>query len=503
MQTVRNILGAATVAAFIVTISACAPQSAALPAASPAADALQTHDCVMGKTRVPSICGSLRVYEDRTAGAGRTLDIHFIVLKAMYRTGRAVFWNPGGPGASATDAAPFLADGDGEVYLSKLRDTFDIVFVDNRGTGLSHQLRCRMYDAADPASYFLELWPHEALSACRDALSKTADLDDYTTDMAADDLDDIRAALGYDRIALSGDSGGTTFFLDYARRHPKHVASLLLEGVAPPHFLIIPLQDPPGAQLAMDRVIADCAADAACAARFPDLGDHFRALVARFDHGPIRIGVVDVATHRRVTVMLSKEVFADRLRQTMYSTDSAAYVPFVIDRAYAGDYVPLGTLIEDTTIGLDQIVPSGINLSVTCAEDVPFITEAEIAATSAGSFMGDSRVRAQQRACRIWNVKPVPASFQDPVRTSAPVLMISGADDPATPPIYSLQALKYFTNGMRVLIANASHDTEVPCMDALAERFIRESSTKHLDAAGCAGAYHRPPFAASMQGFGD
>ena len=483
------------IAVLAVSIAACAHAQAQ--------PALERHDCTIGTKKTHAICGSLQVFEDRRAGSGRTLDIHFVVLPATRPTREAIFWNPGGPGASATALAPFIADGAFETYLPKLRDRFDLVFVDNRGTGASHELRCTLFSRADPQSYFLQLWPDAALRSCRDRLAQGADLSDYATDYAADDLDDIRAALGYEKVVLNGDSGGTTFFLDYARRHPEHVESLLLNGVAPPHVLIIPLQDAAGAQLAADRVIAACRADARCDSTFPHLAAHFAALVRRFDRGPLTIAIQNTVTHRRQDVLLSKEVFADRLRQTMYSAATAAYVPFIIDRAFHGDYLPLGEMVMVTADGLDGLVPAGANLSVTCAEDIPFITEADVRKTSADSFMGDARVRAQQRACAIWNVQPVSAAFQQPVRTDAPVFMISGADDPTTPPNYSLEALAFMPNARRLLIANASHDDEVPCADALSERFIRAASAKHLDTASCAAAYRRPSFALSMQGFGD
>jgi pimeloyl-ACP methyl ester carboxylesterase len=463
---------------------------------------LHTAPCIQGTTKVRSICGTFRVFEDRISRTGRTLDIHFVVLKASKPTDQAIFWNPGGPGAGATQFAPDIADGKGEQYLARLRDRYDVVFVDNRGTGLSHELRCALYSASDPQSYFLQEWPDEQLRACRAALAKNADLSEYTTDDAADDLDDIRAALGYPKIVLSGISGGTSFFLDYARRHPSNVESLLLQGVAPPHFLIIPLEDARGAQLAMDRLESDCAHDQGCHRHFPDFRAHFAALVSRFAHGPLSVRVESGPSHALTTVTLSKEVFADRLRQTLYSNGPAAYVPYIVERAYAGDYVPLGQMIEYSAIGLDQLVPAGANLSVTCAEDVPFITEADVAETSAGTFMGPARVRAQQHACAIWNIRKAPASFQDPVRTSAPVFMISGADDPTTPPAFSAEALANFPNGKRLLIANASHDTGFPCAMTLAEQFIRDRTVRKLQTSSCSAMNHRPSFVTSMAGFG-
>lgn len=475
--------------------------SLALPHSVYAATLHKT-DCIVGQD-TPAVCGTLPVFENRVAGTGRTIDIHFVVLKATQPSGKAIFWNPGGPGASATLFAPLIAGGRFESYLGRLRDRYDIVLVDNRGTGGSHELQCHLYKSSDPAPYFRQIWPDAALRTCRSALAKDADLSDYTTDLAADDLDDVRAALGYSKIALSGASYGTEFFLDYARRHPEHVESILLQGVAPPHFLIIPLQDARGAQTAMTRLMTDCDAEVGCKTNFPHLKEHFQALLHRFDHGPLTIWTENAATHKMQTVALSKEVFSDRLRQSLYSNVSAAFVPYILDHAYAGDYIPLGKMIESVTQGLGSLVASGENLSTTCAEDIPFITDADIARTSKNTFEGDARVRAQQHACAIWKVRRAASSFQDPVRTSIPVFMIAGADDPTTPPEYALQALPYFPNGKVMVIAHESHDIQAPCAATLSEQFIRDASVKNLNTTACAGSHHRPAFATSLKGFGE
>ncbi|HEY7993365.1 MAG TPA: alpha/beta hydrolase [Candidatus Eremiobacteraceae bacterium] len=500
MTTGSNLVRAFVAAAIAIAVGACSGPSVPF---TPAPNPLHTHDCVTGKSKTPSICGTFRVYENRQAASGRTIDIHFIVLKAKKPSDRAIFFNPGGPGAGATQFAGYIADGVFEKFLPRLRDSYNIVFVDNRGTGLSHPLQCDFFSAADPQSYFSQIWPDAQLKACRAKLARGADLSDYATDFAADDLDDLRAALGYPKIVLSGTSGGTTFYLDYARRHPSHVESVVLEGVAPPHLLIIPLQDAQGGQLAIDHIATDCEHDAGCRAHFPHFRAHFAAIADRLEHGPMTIEVQNTTTHRLTKVQLSKQVFGDRLRQALYSNASAAYVPYVIEQEYVGNGVPLGTMIESSADGLNSIISEGDNLAVTCAEDIPFITEADIVQTSAGSFIGDSRVRAQQHACEIWDVGSVPAAFQDPVRSTAPVFMISGADDPTTPPQYGTQELAYLPNGKQLLIANASHDTEVDCADALAERFIRHASVKGLVTSACAAQYHRPAFATSMNGFAD
>lgn len=467
------------------------------------AGALQAMPCAIGKAKFAAICGTYTVYEDRAAASGRTIALKFIVIKAKHRTNRAITWNPGGPGASSTAAAAGIADGDFARELAALNDRYDILLLDNRGTGGSEIQQCDLAPADRPQLYFRQLWPDEVLERCRAQLARGANLNLYTTPIAADDLDDLRAALGYPKLVLDGGSYGTEFYLDYARRHPTHVESIVLDGVVPPHFLIVPLDDARGAQDSIARLIDECRADAVCSARFPNFGAHFYAVARRFDSGSVGVPVTNAQTKRVMTVRLSKEVFADRLRQLLYDPAGAAYVPFIIERAYFGDYGPLATMIDAVTQSFDQLVAMGLNLSVTCAEDIPFITESDVLSTSANSFEGDVRVRAQQRACRIWNVRPAPAAFNEPVRSDAPIFMISGTDDPASPAQFAQEALPYLPNARILLIAHGSHGTETACGDRLIEAFVRAGSAKGLDLASCQTAYHRPRFATSMAGFGN
>ncbi len=476
--------------------------AAAAPAAAPAgapAKALTLGNCAAGA--YVARCGTFVVYEDRAAHAGRTIGLPLLILPARHPGGRAIFYNPGGPGASAVEAAALIAEGAFARELRQLRDTYDIVLVDNRGIGGAGAQGCDLFPPAHPEHYFLQLWPDELLQACRARLAAGADLSLYTSALAADDLDDLRAALGYRKIVLDGASYGTHLYLVYMQRHADHVESAILDGVAPPGLLIVPLEDAGGAQLALDQLVAACRADPLCQAHFPHFAEHFVELVQRFEAGPLRVRILNPASKQPQDVLLSKEVFTDRLRQSLYGPTAAAYVPYVIERAYLNDYLPLGQLIDATTHNMDLAVKAGANLSVTCAEDLPFVTEEAVHASSAGSFEGDARVRAQQRACRIWNVRPVPDSFGRPVHSDAPVLMVSGTDDPTSPASFGTQALRYLPNARQVLVQGAAHVTETDCTDRLKVAFVLAGSAQDLDTESCRGAFHRPPFATSMAGF--
>jgi len=174
------------------------------------------------------LCGKLTVYENRKTRTGRTLDLKVVVLPAFDQKTKAepLFDLAGGPGAASTEGAPFYA-GPGKEY----RRRHDVICVDQRGTGQSNRLS--IPQEKTPQHYLREMYPVDYVKEMRHTLEQGADLTKYTTSIAMDDLDDVRAWLGYDKINLFGWSYGTRAALVYMRQHPEHVRSAILLCVAP------------------------------------------------------------------------------------------------------------------------------------------------------------------------------------------------------------------------------------------------------------------------------
>ncbi len=448
-----------------------------------AAAALSASPCTYAHLKAK--CGSITVPENRRAGTGRKIQVHFVVVPAASRVRKdPVFLIAGGPGQAAIDLwSQYLLQDPVSMYAHASRD---IVVVDQRGTGTSHALNCNIYPT--DASTYTALFPAAVLRACRDRLAATSDLNAYGSDVAADDLNDIRTRLGYKKIVLSGGSYGTMESFIYMRRHGDSVAAVIMEGVAPP-ALLLPKPFPQGAQRALEDLERSCAADTMCAKHFPGFAGDFAKMLAQSKNGGIAV------PGGRIVF----EVFADRMRQTMYDAYGASFLPLIIHDAAAGNTKPLAHLIALVSHGIPGSLAMGMNLSLTCAGSMPFITGAQAAAAAQGTFMGDSRYRAQRTACNLWNVRPDPISFLAPVRSNAPVLMIGGSADPATPPQFGARALRYLPNGRQILIPHAGHDFGSKCTYAIEEQFLRTYSTRNLNVS-CLKAEGRPPFALTLKG---
>ena len=477
--------------------------SAVLFVPSPAAagvEGMHFAPCTEGKAKLPARCGTVTVDEHRGEKNGRRISLAAVVIPASHPTHRAIAFIAGGPGEATIPLAALIADGEFAPELLALRDRYDLLFVDDRGTGASNPSRCEFAPPAQPAKWFAQQWPDDVLTACRAKLAARGDLNAYRTDAAVDDLNDVRAALGYPKLVLEGGSYGTMFSLVYMRRHPSTVTSAVLNGVTAPHFMVLP-GSPDGAQAALDDLFVKCSRDRVCRANFPAFRAHFVAVARRFAHGSVRVPYTDPQTKHVTFVALSRAVFTDQLRSTLYDPEGASFVPYVIEHAYHGDYAPLALLVRIDVQGTADAIDLAANLSYACADWMPFLDARAVQAAAATSFAGDLRIRAERHACALWRVRPSVARFNAIVRSAIPTLMISGSDDPATPPKYGERELPYLPNAREVLVRGAGHAASLPCTSALIERFIRADSAAGLDVNSCSAAFTAPAFKTALPKF--
>src|SRR3989440_4095718 len=166
---------------------------------------LELKPCIVAGVTKDALCGQYEVYEDRAKKAERKISLNVMVLPALVDKPAPdpIFYLQGGPGGAATSVAPTW-------IMTQMHRTRDVVLVDQRGTGNSNPLQCNFRgDANDMRGYFVEGATPEGARLCRSELEKNADLRLYTTTIAMADLDDVRVALGYDRINVYGGSYGS------------------------------------------------------------------------------------------------------------------------------------------------------------------------------------------------------------------------------------------------------------------------------------------------------
>lgn len=477
---------------MIRTLVRAVPLCAALALAPAAAQAPAFEPRPCPRSMADARCGTVTVPENRDA-PGRMLALNVVVLPARSAASarQAIVFFAGGPGQAATQIAPYVAP-----TYDALRDTRDLLFVDQRGTGGSAPLQCALRDTANPQSYLGDYLPADAVARCRDELSRVADLTRYGTRELAHDTEAVRAALGYERLDLNGVSYGSRAALAYLRLYPSRVRSAVLRGLVPPEFR---QPDAFGRDLdaALEGLFAECAADAPCRARYPDPAGELRAVADRLAEAPATLDIADPESGARIRVTLTREVFVEMIRRMLYDPLPARSVPYAIRRAHRGDYRTLAVAALQDRRLFARAAWWGLHLSITCSEDLPFIDQAAAAAENGRRLSGDYRLRQYAQACSGWPTFVHPEEDRRPFRSQVPALLISGALDPVTPPRWGEAAAAIFSDGLHLVVPYAAHSTvgleNSGCVDALVIQFYRQGSARGLDTS-CLRGIRPPPF---------
>jgi pimeloyl-ACP methyl ester carboxylesterase len=474
-------------------LSACALLAAALAgpagAATPAPPGLQA--CRLRGVEHPAWCGTVRRPLDPATPAGPTIDVHFAVLPALSRQRKPdpVLFFAGGPGQSAIDLAGPVGR-----LLARLSNRRDLVLIDQRGTGRSAPLRCEGDDAADrPLREVVDAeLVQQALRRCREALQRLphGDLRQYTTALAVQDAETVRRALGVERVNLVGVSYGTRVALDYLRQFPQAVRRVVLDGVAPPD-MVLPASFAADAQTAFDALLAWCEADADCRRRHPQLRAQWHGLRASL---PREVSLTHPVTGRDERVTLTAGMLAGLVRAPLYAPALAAGLPLAIDEAAAGRWTPLAGLALALGGGRGGSVAQGQHFSVICSEDAPRLGR-DAVVTPAGDFSALAETYA--RACADWPRGLVPADFYRVGPAPVPVLLLSGAIDPVTPPRHGERVAQALgARARHVVVPAAGHGLlALPCVRDQVFRFVDADDEAAALAAdgGCAAARPRPP----------
>lgn len=438
-------------------------------------------------------CGHLTVFEDRQAKRGRAIRLKIVVAPALRRDAQPdpLFVFEGGPGGGAAT----LAFSRVPMFRRFQRDR-DIVLVDQRGTGGSNPLDCSPEvprDVDDLST--LDDDPTMRYRACLERLDADPRL--YTTELAMDDIDDVRVHLGYDRINVWGGSYGTRAALVYLKRHDGSVRSVVLDGVAPTDMRL-PLYAARDSQRALDRLIDDCSRDPVCAREFPSLKQSVATLWERLAARP-KVTVTHPRTGMPAEVTMTPRLAGSVVFTSLYSPEVSALLPRLLTDASEGRFQGLLALAftRDSPKGA---MSDGLYLSVVCAEDRPRITAEDIARESQGRFMGAMMFETQMRPCEFWPRGAVADEYYAPVTSTRPVLILSGENDPVTPPSWGEGVARHLPNARHIVVPGAGHITLTRgCVPELVSAFLATADVTTLDPR-CVETLRRPPFFATYSG---
>jgi pimeloyl-ACP methyl ester carboxylesterase len=430
--------------------------------------------------RIPGVdrevrCGMVSMPEDPDQPQGRTIEIRFAVVPAVARNKQPdpVFVLAGGPGQAATRTARQMM-----AVLNEVNARRDIVFIDQRGTGGSHPLECKVEETSISAT-FEQSQQIERLAACLEELR--GDLRQYATWIAVRDFDAVRSRLGAEQVNLWSGSYGTRAALEYMRQYPQRVRSAVLDGVAPPD-MVLPVSFALDADAALSALVDACARDERCHRRYPDITQRIEDLLAKADRG-VEARVPHPLTGLPEPIRIDRRVLSSLLRVPLYSPQLSAVLPHALAQAAEGDFTPLVALSAAVAGGINENFAAGMHFAVVCAEDMPRVDAAQRAQVAATRF-GHAFLDVYERACKGVPSRPVPPGFYEIPTSRTPVLVLSGGLDPATPPRHGARVAEQLGNTRHIVAPYLGHIVSTSgCAPAQMARFIRDAAFDRVDAA--------------------
>jgi pimeloyl-ACP methyl ester carboxylesterase len=440
-------------------------------------------------------CATLRVPVDyRQPWAGQ-VDLAVIRARAAQPKRRigVLFANPGGPGGSGFD---FVSTGVNAPAFIRLRERFDIVSFDVRGTHRSQAVSCEApFPANTPAA--IDHFSNQLAKICVD--QHGALITSMSSNNTARDIDVLRRSLGEQQITYFGQSYGTGIGAVYATLFPRRLRAMLLDAAFQPNYrdglVEMGVDQALSFEMVFQHLDQRCRADAVCRLSTAGVANTLAALNARLAQAPVA-GPGGVL----LTVGSVRSALA-----ALPALPREASWPFIVDAladASAGNFALLFQLVAFTGGGSAAANPGMLRISplsiIRCNDygtrrssaEVTAIADAQAAVSSRLSDTFNTRVGpaicAGWPAAEVPLIRPLSGGLRAHATSAVPTLLFTANFDPNTPTSWTQNlADRLGVEAQVVRYQGAGHvsyaQTGNACMDAVGDAFLFELK---LPAAG-------------------
>ncbi len=438
----------------------------------------------------PAELGKLWVQEDRTSPSSHVIQLAFVRLKSTaMKPGSPIIFLAGGPGV------PGSVLGRVPVYFhlfERLREVADVILLDQRGIGLSSpNLQCPQNASLPPDA--LETFEKARASLAQLVRSCTeywrgqgVDVSAYTTNASADDLDDLRRALGAERISLLGHSYGTRLALAAIRRHGERIDRAVLAAVQGPDQ---DLKLPFAAEFGIRRLSRLAAEDPTVGAQFPDVSASLHGALAQLERQPLTIPSKNPRTDKLETLRAGKFALQIIVATRLKDMRALPLLPALIATMRQGDPSLFAPMAENLFWGLGGA--SAMQFAMTCSDGASPERRAGAAKQAPSTLLADvENLGLDPEVCQRTGV---PAPLQDsffPLWSAVPTLFLSGSLDPHTSSGDTETVRQGFPNGTHIIVENGGHEV-LPgreIQDIVVDFF------KGADVGGRRVAFEKPAF---------
>jgi pimeloyl-ACP methyl ester carboxylesterase len=405
---------------------------------------------------MPYEIGTLPVPENRDKPNSRLIGVGFARVRATHPTGAPpIVVLAGGPGLTMLDIV--LDHDDAAKRRVKAWQAYaevaDLIVIEQRGYTLRGDLMEIDSPALPlnrPATTAQDIAITRDLARRAQAAYPQADLSGYSIAQIADDVDDLRQALGYDKVSLVAASFGSQWAFAVMKRHPDRVARTVISSAEP---LDYGYDMPSQVFAAFQRIAVEADADAGLKPYLPPGGmiSALQAVRERFARGPVSVTVKD-ETGRARRIVLGLEDY--QLALITYSANAATFPRFVLS-AYHGRYEAwakdaIGWRAAEKRSLINPLINIGLDMS---AE-----RKALLWSDPALPVLGGWNFAAYLATKGDWATPDAGDAFRKAVQDPTPVLFVQGDWDTSTPIENTLAMLPYFPNARTIVLHRAQHN---------------------------------------------
>ena len=408
----------------------------------------------------PAELGRLWVRENRSGRSERLIQIAFVRLRSTAQKPQPpVAFLAGGPGV------PGIAMSRVPVYyqlFERLQAISDVILVDQRGTGMSSpNTECPEgppppLDVFVKESSFLDALTAR-VRACADYWrAKGIDPADFNTSASADDLDDLRKALGAGKISLLAHSYGTSLALAAVRRHPERLNRVVLAGtVGPDRTLQMPLVF----DFALRRLSTMAANFPGVRGEFPDTYREFQRVLAQLAHDPLPVRIRNERAKQETDLKVGPFLLQFEVKDMLPNGRRVGRIPALVYSLAHRDPALLAASVENLYIGFSSGF-SAMQFAVSCSDGWSSARRQLAEEQASRSVFGDAAfVHLDPRVCGQAGGAQTQSESLAPIWSPVPTLFVTGTLDSNTPVYQAEEVLSGFANGVSVVIENGFHET--------------------------------------------
>lgn len=403
--------------------------------------------------------GRLVVRENRSNPKTNLIELAFVRLKSTAeKPGYPVVYLDGGPGSSAINIARVP---DYMRAFMKLRETGDVILLDQRGIGRSKPNLSRLATENLPLDVFadndsaLRAYKERIVAAVTYFRSQGVDIQAYNTMESAHDVDDLRKALGAEKVNLVGFSYGTHLGLACIRYHDANLNRVVLIGTeGPDHTNKLPSTS----DASLKRLAELAAAAPELNGKVPDLVGMLREVLSRLEKQPVTVRITDQRTKKPVDVKIGKSGLQFLIMRDLGDTNDLPIFPAWFYTMHQGDYSILSRFAERR---FNQF-SGGISLMTVVMD-----------ASSGTSRARAAKIDEEAKTALLGHMVnfPFPGvddavgnpdlgdKYRSPIHTSVPTLFFSGTLDNNTPPFQADEVRRTFRKSTHLLVENAGHES--------------------------------------------